>query len=109
MTFEALESGRTRVNLNVAYEPESWTEKAGDFLNVVHMRMKSDVEHFKEFIEERGGQPTGAWRGEIGADGIDSPSSVGEQHQAVGSSGPSTADPLAPGPEGPKLEGPERR
>ena len=37
----------------------------GDALGMVEGRVKGDLERFKEFIEERQGQPTGAWDGEI--------------------------------------------
>ena len=62
--FDALDSDRTRVHLELSYEPEGAIENIGDALGVMSRRVKGDLERFKEFIEERG-SPTGAWRGEI--------------------------------------------
>jgi len=47
------------------FEPEGVVEKAGDALGVVKSRTKGDLERFKEFIEAREGNETGAWRGEV--------------------------------------------
>jgi hypothetical protein len=46
------------------YDPEGFVENTGDFLGVASLRVKGDLERFKEFIESRG-RETGAWRGEI--------------------------------------------
>lgn len=64
VTFEPLDGDRTRVNLRFEFEPEDWREKAADALNITERRVRSDLERFKEFIEERGSE-TGAWRGEV--------------------------------------------
>jgi hypothetical protein len=40
------------------------TEKVGSALGFDDRQVKSDLQHFKEFIESRGA-PTGAWRGEV--------------------------------------------
>jgi uncharacterized membrane protein len=69
--FDPLDTDRTRVHLELSYEPEGATENIGDALGVMSRRVKGDLERFKEFIEERG-SPTGAWRGEI--ENPDSPS-----------------------------------
>lgn len=57
-------SDQTRVTLRLDFEPEGFTEKAGDALNIVDRRVEGDLERFKEFIESRGTE-TGAWRGEV--------------------------------------------
>jgi len=62
--FEPVEGDRTRVHLELSYEPDGAMENIGDALGVVSRRVKGDLERFKEFIEERR-TPTGAWRGEI--------------------------------------------
>ncbi|MGK5557798.1 SRPBCC family protein [Actinomadura kijaniata] len=68
VTFHRLGENQTRVMLQMEFEPEGVAEKAADALNVVERRVKGDLKKFKEFIEERGGQETGAWRGEVGQD-----------------------------------------
>jgi uncharacterized membrane protein len=65
VTFEPVQQGRTRVHLELTWEPERWTDKVADALNLVDRRAENDLERFKSFIEERGGQPTGAWRGDV--------------------------------------------
>jgi uncharacterized membrane protein len=64
VTFHRLDDMRTKVMLQVDYEPEGVVENVGDALGVVKARVKGDLERFKEFIERRG-RETGAWRGEI--------------------------------------------
>ncbi|MFI6519065.1 SRPBCC family protein [Spirillospora sp. NPDC050679] len=68
VTFHRLGENATRVMLQMEFEPEGLAEKAADKLNIVERRVKGDLERFKEFIEKRGGQETGAWRGEVGQD-----------------------------------------
>jgi uncharacterized membrane protein len=68
VTFHRLADDRTKVMLQMEYEPEGGLEKAGDALGVVERRAKGDLGRFKGFIEARG-QETGAWRGEIDAPG----------------------------------------
>lgn len=58
------QDGKTRVSLEVSYEPQDAVEKAGDALGVLERRVDGDLRRFKEFIEKRQA-PTGAWRGEI--------------------------------------------
>ena len=64
VTFHRLSDGKTRVMLQVEYQPASWTESMGDLLGFVTRRVTRDLERFKTFIEQRR-EPTGAWRGEI--------------------------------------------
>ena len=64
VTFHRLDDQRTKVMLQVDYEPEGVVESVGDALGVVSARVKGDLERFKEFIERRG-RETGAWRGAI--------------------------------------------
>jgi hypothetical protein len=64
VTFHRLDDQHTRVSLQLEYEPEGLTEKAGSALGVVGHRVKSDLKKFKEFIESRG-QDTGEWRGDV--------------------------------------------
>ncbi len=64
VTFHALNDEETRVTLQMDFDPEGLAEQAADKLGVVSMRVKGDLERFKEFIEGRGTE-TGAWRGEV--------------------------------------------
>jgi len=64
VTFHRLGESKTRVMVQMDYEPEGALEKAGDALGVVGRRVKGDLERFKELIEERG-RASGAWRGEV--------------------------------------------
>ncbi|MBW3626396.1 MAG: SRPBCC family protein [Actinobacteria bacterium] len=64
VTFDAPDPNRTRILLELDYDPEGAVEQAGDKLGVVKRRVKGDLERFKEFIESRGVE-TGAWRGEV--------------------------------------------
>jgi uncharacterized membrane protein len=64
VTFHRIDDNRSKVMLQVEYEPEGAVEKVGDALGAVKMRTKGDLERFKGFVESRG-QETGAWRGEV--------------------------------------------
>ena len=64
VTFHRLDDTKTRVNLQMSYDPEGFTENAADALGIISSRVKGDLERFKEFIESRGAE-TGAWRGNI--------------------------------------------
>ncbi|MDQ3991952.1 MAG: SRPBCC family protein [Actinomycetota bacterium] len=64
VTFEPVDDSRTRIMLEVQYEPDDFFEQIGDKLGLVSARVKGDLDRFKEFIEGRG-QETGAWRGEV--------------------------------------------
>jgi uncharacterized membrane protein len=64
VTFHRLDEDKTRVMLQMQYEPEGMVESAGSAIGVVDRRIAGDLERFKEFIEARG-RETGAWRGEV--------------------------------------------
>ncbi|MGH7264209.1 MAG: SRPBCC family protein [Candidatus Rokuibacteriota bacterium] len=68
VTFHRLSDTRTRIMLQLEYDPEGVVEKVGDAVGVVSARVKTDLERFKAFIESRDHE-TGAWRGEIPAKG----------------------------------------
>jgi uncharacterized membrane protein len=67
VTFHRLAEGRSKVMLQLDFEPEGILEMVGDKLGTVKRRASGDLERFKEFIEARG-TPTGAWRGEVEQD-----------------------------------------
>ena len=64
VTFHKLDPGKTRVMLQLDFDPEGVVEQAGDKLGLVKARVKGDLDRFKSFIEERNAE-TGAWRGDI--------------------------------------------
>jgi uncharacterized membrane protein/hemerythrin superfamily protein len=64
VTFHRLADDKTRVMLQIDYEPEGFVENVGDLLGVVSARVRGDLDRFKRFIEARGSE-TGAWRGEV--------------------------------------------
>jgi uncharacterized membrane protein len=64
VTFHKLADDRSKVMLQLDFEPDGVVEAAGDALGFVRRRAVGDLERFKGFIEERG-RETGAWRGEI--------------------------------------------
>lgn len=67
--FEQLTDNKTRITLDLEYEPRGAAEKVGDTLGAVSSRIEGDLKRFKEFIEQRGSE-TGAWRGEIKGGGV---------------------------------------
>jgi uncharacterized membrane protein len=64
ITFHKLDPQRTKLMLQLDYEPQGAVENIGSALGMVGRRVEGDLERFKEFIEARGGE-TGAWRGEV--------------------------------------------
>ncbi|MEU7990678.1 SRPBCC family protein [Streptosporangium canum] len=64
VTFHHLNPETTRVTLQMEYDPEGFVETVGDWLQIVRLRVRGDLERFKTFIESRGGE-TGAWRGDV--------------------------------------------
>jgi uncharacterized membrane protein len=62
--FARLGTDRTRVALEISYDPKGFIENAGDAVGLVSRRIENDLQRFKEFIENRR-QETGAWRGTI--------------------------------------------
>jgi uncharacterized membrane protein len=64
VTFEPISDKKSRVQVNIAYEPEGVMESVGDETGAVTLRVKKDLEQFKEFIEARG-RETGGWRGQV--------------------------------------------
>lgn len=66
VTFHRLADEKTRVMLQLDYEPEGIVETVGDKLGFANRRIEGDLKRFKEYIEKRGHE-TGGWRGEIKA------------------------------------------
>ncbi len=64
VTFHRLDDNTTRIMLQLEVYPEDFKEKVGDWLQIPRLRVKGDLQRFKDFIESRGTE-TGAWRGEV--------------------------------------------
>ena len=62
--FQPEGQGKTKVSLELTYEPKDAAEKVGDALGFLERQVDADLKRFKDFIESRGA-PTGAWRGEV--------------------------------------------
>jgi uncharacterized membrane protein len=64
VTFHRLGDSRSKVMLQMDFDPEGLVEKAGDALHVVESRVSGDLKRFKSFIEARGVE-SGGWRGDV--------------------------------------------
>jgi uncharacterized membrane protein len=64
VTFHRLGDDRTKVMLQLEFEPDGPVEHVGDLFGLVEHRAAGDLERFRDFIEVRG-QESGTWRGEI--------------------------------------------
>lgn len=64
VTFHRLDDHRTRVMLQLEYEPRGAIETAADWMGAVERRVQRDLDRFKQFVESRG-RETGAWRGHV--------------------------------------------
>lgn len=67
VTFHHLDEGKSKVMLQLDFEPETIVEQVGDKLGFVKGRAKADLKRFKAFMESEG-RETGAWRGEVPQD-----------------------------------------
>ena len=64
--FEPLGEDTTLVTVEMAYEPEGFTEQLGAKVGLDSRQVKGDLERFKELIESRGVE-SGAYRDEVHA------------------------------------------
>jgi len=64
VTFHRLSDSTSKVMLQMEYDPDGVLEHVGDATGVVSQRVRGDLERFKHYIENRGGE-TGAWRGTV--------------------------------------------
>ena len=64
VTFHRLSDQKSKIMLQMEYEPEGAVENVGDAIGAVSLRVAGDLQRFKEFIETRG-RETGAWRVEV--------------------------------------------
>ncbi|RSZ59829.1 SRPBCC family protein [Massilia atriviolacea] len=72
VSFEALSDARTRVSLELHYEPQDALETMGDMAGAVRMQARANLQRFKDLLEKRGSE-TGAWRGTIAKEGSAAP------------------------------------
>ena len=64
--FEPLGEDTTQVTVEMAYEPEGFTEQLGAKVGLDSRQVKGDLDSFKELIESRGVE-SGAYRDEVRA------------------------------------------
>jgi uncharacterized membrane protein len=65
VTFHRLDETHSRVTAQMEMDPEGFAETVADKTGLLDRRVKGDLKRFREFIESRGGQETGGWRGEV--------------------------------------------
>ena len=58
VTFHPLSNARSKVMLQVEYDPQGVAEHVGNALGMVSLRVQGDLERFKEFIEKRWSPPS---------------------------------------------------
>ena len=64
VTFDKIGENRTRVTLQMDYDPQTPAEKIGDAVGGVKLTAKDNLRRFKDLVERRGVE-TGAWRGTV--------------------------------------------
>ena len=64
VSFKKLGDRKTRITVQMTYEPESLDEKVGDAVGVMQLEARRNLKKFKELIESRGVE-SGAWRGVV--------------------------------------------
>jgi uncharacterized membrane protein len=72
VTFHRLDDQRTKLMLQLDYEPDGAVENVADAIGVVSGRVTADLNRFKEFVESRN-RETGSWRGEISHGNVKEP------------------------------------
>jgi uncharacterized membrane protein len=92
ITFHRLADTKTRVTAQMDIDHEGFVANVADKLGPLDRRIKSDMQHFKEFIEKRGGE-TGAWRGDVDRPGSDQPGSDQPGVDQPGADRPGVANP----------------
>ena len=66
VTFHKLDDTKSRVTVQLDWEPEGVLETIGAAVGVGTHTVKDELQHFKEYIEARG-TADGAWRGDVPA------------------------------------------
>lgn len=65
VTFKAPDADKTEVTVEMEWEAEGLKEKIGGALGFDDRQIKQDLDRFASLLDERGGQESGAWRGEV--------------------------------------------
>lgn len=66
VTFHRLSDSKTRLMIQIDWEPEGLVEKVGSVVGVDDHRVRADTKRFKQFIESRG-TAEGGYRGDVQA------------------------------------------
>jgi uncharacterized membrane protein len=66
VTFHRLDEAKTRVMVQIEWQPSGVAEKVGSAVNVDDRQVANDLDRFKKMIESRGSE-SGAWRGDVDA------------------------------------------
>jgi len=64
VTFHRLDENRTKIMVQIDWEPVGMVEALGGAVGADERRVKGDLARFKKLIEVRGVE-SGAWRGEV--------------------------------------------
>ena len=64
VTFHRIGDAKTRIMVQMDWEPEGIAEKVGGALGFDDRRLKGDLERFRDMIQSSS-EETGAWRGEV--------------------------------------------
>jgi uncharacterized membrane protein len=64
VTFQPLSERRSRVQVELRWAAEGPLEKIGAAIGADERRVRTDLQQFKEYIENKG-HPDGAWRGTV--------------------------------------------
>jgi uncharacterized membrane protein len=67
VTFHRIDEGKTRVMVQMDWEPDGTLEKIGATVGADSRRVQGDLKRFKELIEKQGVE-SGAWRGDVKQD-----------------------------------------
>lgn len=62
LEFEALDDHTTRVTARMDLAPEGFAETAADKLGVINIRVRRDLQQFKQYMEDGGGQAPQTWQ-----------------------------------------------
>ena len=65
VSFEPISESKTRIRISMSYQADP-IETVGSAAGLDSLRVKADLERFKELVETRGTE-SGAWRGEVAA------------------------------------------
>lgn len=66
VTFHRLDDAKSRVMVQIDWQPSGIVEKVGAAVNIDEHRVKGDLERFKDYIEATGHE-SGGWRGDVDA------------------------------------------